>query len=391
MYIPATCRFVPTLGSEELYGLPNHALTATKSRDHSRDKRATRLSRPGSRLPKPMSDTILPWICPYFIGVTQQHGKFLDKAPVISKGKKVQLVKFLTYGEESQATPIWARISDKSHVIPIQFSKEAMQDYHGSNQIPFTRLKTAIIAIQTFRPAFLYVPLGGKDKTSPERALAIVCLKFHYIGSAGEDIFGSPVPVEKDPDILEWSIGLNKDGGAGKDLRDRKQPEDVAVSKAHQVEVNVTHAPQTVKQIVTVKSPVRKPTPTANSNLMVAYERSWAATRKPQFRQPPAHIAALLEMMPVHGDPEPENKSSEQVVGTPQRQKPVRRLHRQFPPRVERNPPALELWFPAGTLHLYSQIQEPSRITLPHLSLRRQLRRSAPKEITNRFRHHLHH
>lgn len=50
---------------------------------------------------------------------------------------------------------------------------------------------------------------------SVERALTLDCFKFQYIGSAGEDEFGSPVPVEKNVDILEWSNGLKQDGGAG--------------------------------------------------------------------------------------------------------------------------------------------------------------------------------
>lgn len=45
------------------------------------------------RLSKSMSDTILPWICPYLIGVAQQYGAFPKDAPLTDKGKKVQVIK----------------------------------------------------------------------------------------------------------------------------------------------------------------------------------------------------------------------------------------------------------------------------------------------------------
>jgi hypothetical protein len=129
------------------------------------------------------------------------------KTPSYGLRYQTRIMSFLSVSTR----PLFKNITS---IIPSYYAQPP-PDFFRLNQTPFTQLKTAIISIKRYRPMFTRVPLGGKGGMSGEAVLAVECDVFAYIGSAGEDMFGSPKSMENNPDIYEWSNGLRKDGGAG--------------------------------------------------------------------------------------------------------------------------------------------------------------------------------
>lgn len=123
---------------------------------------------------------------------------------------------------------------------------------------------------------------------SADRTLILDCPKFNYIGSSGESEFGSPVSVEKNPEISEWVQGLRQDGGAGylvsplcdralvtsnrNVLRDRKQEREGTTIKAPIPRSEATKPVTSKPKRVVVKPPGVG----ANADPQRAYEKSWA-------------------------------------------------------------------------------------------------------------------
>ena len=90
-----------------------------------------------------MSNSIVPWISKYLVGVAEEYGANTASIPWFTKKKKVQIIEvsvnflgarstlthsqFLTYGEDEV---IWAKISDKDVSIHIRFNKDAVAEYN---------------------------------------------------------------------------------------------------------------------------------------------------------------------------------------------------------------------------------------------------------------------
>jgi hypothetical protein len=87
--------------------------------------------------------------------------------------------------------------------------------YYSLNTRRLTEHKTALISITEFQPFFARIPLANKKGMSKMACLALNIKSFSIVGSAGEAEWGRPRDIEKNPDLLEWSQGLRKDGGEG--------------------------------------------------------------------------------------------------------------------------------------------------------------------------------
>ncbi|KDR75434.1 hypothetical protein GALMADRAFT_249490 [Galerina marginata CBS 339.88] len=166
-----------------------------------------------------MADSLIPWISDYLIDVAENFGAKLSDIPTYNKKKKVQIIRFLTYGSDEDIL-IWTESSDKNHVIPIKFTKEAVSEYRKNSGGRITQHRGAIAAIRNFRPIFTPVPLGGG--LTSRSFVVLECTSFSILGCTGEGNFGNPQPITNHPDIQLWSEGLSHDGGAGNILKDRK-------------------------------------------------------------------------------------------------------------------------------------------------------------------------
>ncbi|KAG6334634.1 hypothetical protein ID866_4460 [Astraeus odoratus] len=177
-----------------------------------------------------MADSIpASWICNYLIDIAENHGGQLSNAPFFSKKKRVQLIDFLTFYEDSY---VWAWASDKSHRIPIRISKEGVQEYkvqsHGRNVID---CRFAVVFISNFRPIFAPRPLGGTLKGNT--TVSHIALEVGHVGVIGHGghMFGDPKDVESNAPVKEWVAGLRQDGGGGNILKLRKQERQAAVQQ----------------------------------------------------------------------------------------------------------------------------------------------------------------
>ncbi|TFK44635.1 hypothetical protein BDQ12DRAFT_730668 [Crucibulum laeve] len=175
-----------------------------------------------------MSDSLLPWIADYLIDIGEKHGSNLLEVQPTLKGKKVQITEFLTYGSETEYVAIWGRVSDKQHLIPVKFTKEAVEQYSNITGKRLTQLKTAIVQIKRFKPFFTRIPLNKRMSTHYQ--LALECNSVSLIGSISEAMFGNPKPIDTHPALKDWSEGLVKDGGAGNILRDRRLEREAAAA-----------------------------------------------------------------------------------------------------------------------------------------------------------------
>ncbi|KAF8993705.1 hypothetical protein BDQ17DRAFT_1545936 [Cyathus striatus] len=169
-----------------------------------------------------MSESLLPWISQYLIGVAEECGSNLLAAPRYTKRKKAQIIEFLTFPPDDKPAAIWATISDKWLTIPIKFTDDAVCTYLKLQGQRLTYSKTAIISISQFKPFFGRIPLRSDNRMSTNSYLAIECGSVVPIGSFGEAMFGSPKGIDSHPDLKLWAEGLRKDGGAGNILKNRK-------------------------------------------------------------------------------------------------------------------------------------------------------------------------
>ncbi|KAJ7218130.1 hypothetical protein GGX14DRAFT_439944 [Mycena pura] len=169
-----------------------------------------------------MSESIRPWIRDYLISVAETHGANLSAASLQEKGKKVQIIEFLTFGAENEDSAIWATIHDKYMAVPIKFSKDAVAACYKSLGRRMTESRTALVIVKKFRPTSTRVPSRNGGMSS-ESFIALQCDSVQLVGSFGEGKWGNPQNVESDPELHDWSLGLRQDGGAGNVLKERKK------------------------------------------------------------------------------------------------------------------------------------------------------------------------
>ncbi|KAH9979038.1 hypothetical protein BGW80DRAFT_1282516 [Lactifluus volemus] len=178
-----------------------------------------------------MSETLnTPWIAEYFINIAETYGSNISSVPIhLKPGKKVQLIKFLTFGTFDQDDCVWAHVSDKNQHIPVRFSQTAITEYDrvnqpGSQGKRLTQQRYAIVTIKSFKPIFQRVPTGTVGKMTVEETLALNVDYVQIVGAAGEPEFGSPRTLEEThKDINEWMEGLRAGGGNGNVLKLRKE------------------------------------------------------------------------------------------------------------------------------------------------------------------------
>ncbi|KAF5386034.1 hypothetical protein D9615_002493 [Tricholomella constricta] len=257
-----------------------------------------------------MSDSVLPWISAYFIDIAETCGADTFKFPTFSKRKKVQLIEFLTFDTDEI---IWARVSDKEHLVPIRFSRDAVQEYTKLGGRRLTQNKTAVICISNFKPFFSRVP-QGRGRMSQDSFLALECNSFSVLGSIGEARFGNPQPLEANNDLWEWSEGLKQPGGGGNCLRDRKQ--DLQESRMRDLpgppvsKVPVVHTNSSLQQPAKrkathmgVKITMTETGETINGSTTTYrdIQEIWPITKKSTFRRPPEEVANVLASMNVDG------------------------------------------------------------------------------------------
>ncbi|KIM65018.1 hypothetical protein SCLCIDRAFT_585033 [Scleroderma citrinum Foug A] len=163
-------------------------------------------------LSPPMAESIpAAWISDYLIDAAETYGGQLYDVPPFIKKKRVQLIEFLTFHENSY---VWACASDKTHRIPIRISREAAEEFKaknsGRNVVDY---RFALVFIKHFRPIFSPRPLGGGLKgNTPTPHLALEVGYVENIGP-GTHIFGDPNDVESNSLVHEWVAGLRRDGG----------------------------------------------------------------------------------------------------------------------------------------------------------------------------------
>ncbi|KAJ6499368.1 hypothetical protein C8R45DRAFT_982208 [Mycena sanguinolenta] len=171
-----------------------------------------------------MSGDLRPWIRDHLINVAETVGGNLLAAPFEKKGKKAQIIEFLTVGSENQESAVWAMVHDKALIVPVKFSKEAVMECNR-NSVSGRRLtetKTALVTLKQFRPFSTRIPFRNGGMT-PEAHLALHCESVSIVGSLGESRWGNPVELDSDPDLREWSHALRQHGGAGNILKERKK------------------------------------------------------------------------------------------------------------------------------------------------------------------------
>ncbi|KAF7376087.1 Proteophosphoglycan ppg4 [Mycena sanguinolenta] len=178
-----------------------------------------------------MSGDLRPWIRDYLINVAETYGGNLSSAPLEKKGKKAQIIEFLTVGTENQESAVWAMVHDKALIVPVKFSKEAVMECNKFNCLDYmnsvsgrrlTETKTALVTLKQFRPFSTRIPFRNGGMT-PESQLALHCDSVSIVGSLGENRWGNPKELDSDPDLLEWSHALRQHGGAGNILKERKK------------------------------------------------------------------------------------------------------------------------------------------------------------------------
>ncbi|KAJ7096390.1 hypothetical protein C8R44DRAFT_812915 [Mycena epipterygia] len=217
-----------------------------------------------------MSESVQPWIRSHLISVAEKRGGNIAAMPLETKGKRVQIVEFLTFGSENEDSAIWALISDKSFVLPVKFSKEAVIACNKERGRRMTESRTALVLIKKFKPVSTRVPTAGRNqKMSVEAQLALYCESVSVVGSLGEPKWGTPKELESDAELREWSQGLRLDGGAGNVLKDRKDAQ----------EVNTTNPPLPANRAPSPRKPPLVKMQASTSRIkepMEAYNKRWS-------------------------------------------------------------------------------------------------------------------
>ncbi|KZT22229.1 hypothetical protein NEOLEDRAFT_1181111 [Neolentinus lepideus HHB14362 ss-1] len=171
------------------------------------------------------SELRTPWICKYLIDIGEDHGAFLSEVKKHARGKRAQLVEFLTYEQSTKDSCIWMVLSDKWNTVPARITDKALESYknvslHGKR---LTEQRNAIVIIKEFSPFFGRVPLGGGKGLTQNARLALDVDFVQVVGGAGESTCGNPKDVVEDEKVRRWSEGLLQDGGGGNVLKIEKE------------------------------------------------------------------------------------------------------------------------------------------------------------------------
>ncbi|KAJ6586854.1 hypothetical protein DFH09DRAFT_1141721, partial [Mycena vulgaris] len=216
-----------------------------------------------------MSESVKSWFRAHFIHIAETYGGALSTVPPEEKGKKVQILEFLTFGIENEDSVIWALISDKSLFMPVRFSKEAISECNKNLGRRITESRTALVTIKNFTIMSTRVP--NRNGGLAVEQLALHCDSVRVIGSLGENKqWGNPKELDSDVDLREWSQGLRQDGGAGNVLKERKRDR----------EANKANTPLPAKRSVLPRNPpviearLRASTSTSTEP-MDAYRKRW--------------------------------------------------------------------------------------------------------------------
>ncbi|KAJ7084319.1 hypothetical protein B0H15DRAFT_389656 [Mycena belliarum] len=230
-------------------------------------------------------DAVKPWLRAYFIHAAETYGGDLAVVPLEEKGKKVQILEFLTFGAEnkdSASSVVWAVISDRMLSIPVKFSKDAVAACEKILGRRLAETRTALVTIKRFKIVSARVPNRGGGM-SVDAQLALFCESLAVIGSLGENKWGNPRELDSDSDLREWAHGLRQDGGAGNILKERKRNREVNIPPE-------VHRP--AKRLVSPRKlpAVERRSRTRTIKLMDAYRQRWhdSVTDPLKFVRPPS-------------------------------------------------------------------------------------------------------
>ncbi|KAJ3814115.1 hypothetical protein F5876DRAFT_73202 [Lentinula aff. lateritia] len=169
-----------------------------------------------------MSRELQPWIQNYLIQIAETKGADLSSVEWSLKVKKAQVIEFITHGSRNkdEDTAIWARVSDKSHYIPVRFNAEAAAQYRRVNRTRLNEVKTALITLRKYRLFHSRVPSALKGhKLTHYSCLALECSELRLLGSIGEPTIGNPVGVETHQELSKYTIELSNPGGGANFLK----------------------------------------------------------------------------------------------------------------------------------------------------------------------------
>ncbi|KAJ3847632.1 hypothetical protein EV368DRAFT_87514 [Lentinula lateritia] len=169
-----------------------------------------------------MSRELQPWIQNYLIQIAETKGADLSSVEWSLKVKKAQVIEFLTHGSQNkdEDTAIWARVSDKSHYIPVRFNAEAAAQYRRVNRTRLNEVKTALITLRKYRLFHSRVPSALKGhKLTHYSCLALECSELRLLGSIGEPTIGNPVGVETHQELSKYTMELSNPGGGANFLK----------------------------------------------------------------------------------------------------------------------------------------------------------------------------
>ncbi|KAJ3860697.1 hypothetical protein EV359DRAFT_85066 [Lentinula novae-zelandiae] len=169
-----------------------------------------------------MSKELQPWIQNYLIQIAETKGADLSSVEWSLKVKKAQVIEFLTHGSQNkdEDTVIWARVSDKSHHIPVRFNAEAVAEYRRVNRTRLNEVKTALITLRKYRLFHSRVPSALEGhKLTHSACLALECNELRLLGSIGEPTMGNPVGVETHQELSKYTRELRNPGGGANFLK----------------------------------------------------------------------------------------------------------------------------------------------------------------------------
>ncbi|KAJ7901761.1 hypothetical protein B0H14DRAFT_3851873 [Mycena olivaceomarginata] len=229
-----------------------------------------------------MAADLRAWIKDHLMEVAETYGANLSGVPLEAKGKKAQISEFLTVGAENDDSVVWAMIHDRSLVIPVKFSKEAVMACN-TNSVSGRRLtetRFAFVTMKKFRPMSTRIPVRNGGMTA-DQTLALYCESVSIISESTAQ-WGSPKILDTDPNLQEWSHGLRQDGGAGNILRDRKKAK----------EGDKIDPPAPTKRVVSPRKPlpIVEPKPQASTSKSTSPMHKWNKRWNDTLQDPLAFV-----------------------------------------------------------------------------------------------------
>ncbi|KAI0312349.1 hypothetical protein OF83DRAFT_1294939 [Amylostereum chailletii] len=268
-----------------------------------------------------MSESLRPWIATYLVEVAESFSGLLN-VKAHTRGKKVQLVEFLTYKQSENDNCIWAVASDKQLEIPVCLKGEALEmfyppgyvsqsgfhrisltdpwsDHQDSQTKELVEYRGALAIIKSFKPIFRRIPKRGGGLTAAD-VLSLEVDGLSITGCIGEPTFGSPREVSSQALLKEWIEGLRKGGRGGfvlrekREMREHREAENEPIAGSSKTTRGaVEKLPKTLDSIVENKQSV---------DFKNSYRNRWSKIRrdKKRYSGPPVDASVSLGLGAKH-------------------------------------------------------------------------------------------